>query len=536
MNSDTGQPFSRTAFSTLVHLYILRYGSNRSAMANAKPWVVRDAVHGDIRLPSYVRPIVDDPLFQRLRYIKQNGLLYLVFPGAHHTRFEHSIGAAHLADQVFPDILARTERGRDVTVAGGLVLAFGATLRTRRHLAHNRERWRSRLVLAALLHDVGHGPLSHTFERMKVLDASSFIPTPSRKPRTAAARLLPDFLENRLAARDGALHHEDITVAYIEKILRRSDTRCLGDDWIAIAALASSEFRDFVAQRGALPDADIDAITLLAPFVAGTFDVDRTDYLARDSLMAGVNYGRVEGSRILRCLAPVMVRKVGDHARHRRSCGLVARSRDVHALDHFLVCLFEMYTQVYHHPVVMALDHELFELTRGVARRWDARWYETASDLGFFLDLAGPDPARKTLIWRFLHRDLRPPLSERKRKTVVQLLGRSSLEIDGSSARGFRRLEPLQRKLLKEREQTRVWLRSQAGPGKAGLAYSSWREVSLVAARLTDWTFSPETWWRNREVVEAGAELRDEAVSRDGRECLTTLTAERQVVAKRRQQ
>ncbi len=96
---------------------------------------VRDPIHGSIRLEDWVTPIVDHPVFQRLRRVQQLGTAHLVYPGAHHKRFEHSLGAYHLA--------GRLAIGMDLDEESALVLRA-----------------------AALLHDVGHGPFSHAFEEL----------------------------------------------------------------------------------------------------------------------------------------------------------------------------------------------------------------------------------------------------------------------------------------------------------------------------------------------------------------------------------
>ena len=99
--------------------------------------MVYDEIHGFIRVNDVERAIIDTPIFQRLRHVTQIGLAYLVYPGATHTRFSHSIGVLHLASRV------------------------GYNLMREGHLTHDEVRL---LRLAVLLHDVGHYPLSHSLE------------------------------------------------------------------------------------------------------------------------------------------------------------------------------------------------------------------------------------------------------------------------------------------------------------------------------------------------------------------------------------
>jgi HD superfamily phosphohydrolase len=100
----------------------------------------QDQVHGQLQIPDYCWGIIDTPEFQRLRYIRQLGPAFLVFPGATHTRFEHSLGVAHLA------------------------YTFIEHIATRQSYLNVREEYRQAVVIAGLCHDCGHGPWSHTLE------------------------------------------------------------------------------------------------------------------------------------------------------------------------------------------------------------------------------------------------------------------------------------------------------------------------------------------------------------------------------------
>ena len=103
---------------------------------------MRDALHGSIALDSGEVSIVESPFFQRLRRIKQLGFAETAFPAATHTRFIHSLGAMHVASRAFDNLFSETPRGERVKL----------------------DRFRQLVRSAALLHDVGHGPLSHTSE------------------------------------------------------------------------------------------------------------------------------------------------------------------------------------------------------------------------------------------------------------------------------------------------------------------------------------------------------------------------------------
>jgi HD superfamily phosphohydrolase len=176
---------------------------------------IRDPVHGYVRLEGLALELADTPQMQRLRWIKQLGLANLVYPGANHTRFEHSLGAYHMA-----------------------------ALLTR-HLGLEEE---DRLLVgaAALLHDVGHGPLSHATE----------------------AALAP-FLRT---------DHESVI-----ELLKRGELREVLDGH----GLRAQDIQAFINGSG------------LGQIVSGEIDVDRMDYLIRDAHYTGVAYGVIDRLRLL---------------------------------------------------------------------------------------------------------------------------------------------------------------------------------------------------------------------------------------------
>jgi uncharacterized protein len=178
--------------------------------------VIRDPIHGNIRLDGPYLELVDTRHFQRLRNIKQNGLCYLVYPAMNSTRFEHSLGVCHL----------------------GGVLAEHLRL---------EESARKELKAACLLHDIGHGPFSHTFDE--------------------------------LMARNG-LDHE------------RESGRIIRD----------SEVGDILKREGINPQAVVDLVFgegKLGKLLSSEVDVDKMDYLVRDAYYASVAYGVTDVERLL---------------------------------------------------------------------------------------------------------------------------------------------------------------------------------------------------------------------------------------------
>jgi HD superfamily phosphohydrolase len=176
---------------------------------------IRDPVHGYVQLEGLALEIADTPQMQRLRWIKQLGLASLVYPGANHTRFEHSLGAYHLAD-LLASHLGLPEEDR---------ILVGA---------------------AALLHDVGHGPLSHATE----------------------AALAP-YLRKE---------HESII-----DVLKKGEMRAVLDKY----GLKASEIQAAINGVG------------LGQIVSGEIDVDRMDYLIRDAHYTGVAYGVIDRLRLI---------------------------------------------------------------------------------------------------------------------------------------------------------------------------------------------------------------------------------------------
>lgn len=180
---------------------------------------IRDALHGNINFSDLEIQILDSPEMQRLRRIKQLGFTYLVYPSATHTRFEHSIGTFFLAERLAHNL----NLGKDET---------------------------EKLKLAALLHDVGHGPFSHSSE---------------------------DAIKSHLSEQH---MHEKQTKRIIKKGEISEHIKKLGLKSAEIAKIATGK-------------------NPLGRLVAGEIDVDRMDYLVRDSYYTGAAYGMIDLERLL---------------------------------------------------------------------------------------------------------------------------------------------------------------------------------------------------------------------------------------------
>lgn len=221
------------------------------------PIEVRDPVHGTISLSDGETAIVDSSEFQRLRSIKQLGFADVSFPGATHTRFLHSLGVCHMAGNVF-DHLFRS-------------FAFSK--------ASVRTRFRQVFRLAAMLHDIGHGPLSHTTEEVM---------PPLRELNVVAYKNHPRGMDASIRAT-----HEDYTIKYLtDSPLTAILSKNFPDlSPIHIACLVDKTLPcpdDFFMEQG------LDFRPILSQLVSGELDVDRMDYLERDSYFTGTNYGKFD--------------------------------------------------------------------------------------------------------------------------------------------------------------------------------------------------------------------------------------------------
>ena len=267
------------------------------------PLEIRCPVHGAVPVDAHEAAIVDHPAVQRLRGVRQLGFSHLPFPGATHTRFSHSLGAMHLAG-----------------------LAFDSVFRDQPFQSPARMASLRRCVrLAALCHDLGHAPYSH---------AAEFAMPPLRDLRIGA------YAAERVGPRlDDRAHHEDYTVA----VLVNSDlARAIGAgfDFSAahVAALISGEVvvpDDYFIEDG------FDVRGILSQLISSELDVDRLDYLQRDSLYTGARYGQIDATWLISHLA----RHVDDAG---RVC-LALDHRALYALDDFLLARFHMFLMVYFH-------------------------------------------------------------------------------------------------------------------------------------------------------------------------------------------
>ncbi len=273
---------------------------------------IRDPIHVFVRLDSTERDVLDSAPFQRLRHIHQLALTYLVYPGATHRRFEHSLGVMELATRVFDVVTARPHLTDEI----------------QERLEAPREQlgyWRRVLRMAALCHDLGHLPFSH-----------------------AAEELLPD-----------GWNHERLTRALIESEPLRSI-------WNAMTPpLRCNDIVKLAIGPGAAKDLTFSPWeTILADIIVGdAFGVDRMDYLLRDSHHTGVAYGKFDHYRLIDTIRILPVPDDSDAGTvGELALGLEEGGR--HSAEALMLARYFMYSQVYFHPVRRIYDIHLLDFLR----------------------------------------------------------------------------------------------------------------------------------------------------------------------------
>jgi len=235
--------------------------------------IFSDPVHGFINIPKgIILRLIDHPYVQRLRRIRQLGMGYIVFPGAEHSRFAHALGATGLMQKALTNL-----REKNTTITNS---EYEATL------------------IAVLLHDIGHGPFSHSLEHTFISD----------------------------------FHHEKMTLALMQKLNEEFD----GALDTAIKIFTDQYHKPFLHQ-----------------LVSSQLDIDRLDYLKRDSWYTGVSEGSIGVDRIIKTMRV--------HKGH-----IVVEKKGIYAIENYILARRLMYMQVYLHKTVMGADKLLIAILKRV--------------------------------------------------------------------------------------------------------------------------------------------------------------------------
>lgn len=248
--------------------------------------IINDPVFGFLSIPDGVLfHILQHPYMQRLNRIRQLGLSFFVYPGAMHSRFLHSLGAMHLMHEA---IISLREKGVEIT--------------------HDEC---TAAMAAILMHDIGHGPFSHVFEE---------------------AGMLPS-----------GMSHEDISLMMMQEIksemgkVETENGKVESENYEQVLSLAIDIFQDKYPKH------------FLHQLISSQLDVDRLDYLCRDSFFCGVTEGSVASARILK-----MMNVVDNH--------LVVEVKGIYSVEKFLVARRLMYWQVYLHHTSVAAEQLLIKI------------------------------------------------------------------------------------------------------------------------------------------------------------------------------
>ena len=270
---------------------------------------IRDPIHVFVRLDSDEREVLNSRPFQRLRHIHQLALTYLIYPGATHKRFEHSLGVMELASRVF-DV---------VTNPGNVTDPIRDVVPELDQLRY----WRRVLRMAALCHDVGHLPFSHAAEK----------------------ELLPDGWDHERITRELICSDE-------MRSIWNAVTPPLRPEEIAKLALGPKKATD-------LEFSDWEAI-LSEIIVGDAFGVDRMDYLLRDSHHAGVAYGKFDHYRLIDTIRILPARSSGEEEESTEPA-LGVEEGGIQSAEALMLARYFMYSQVYFHPVRRIYDIHLMD-------------------------------------------------------------------------------------------------------------------------------------------------------------------------------
>jgi HD superfamily phosphohydrolase len=278
-----------------------------TATTNGKNKEFRDPIHGFITLTPWEQRIIDCPEYQRLRRIRQLALTDMVYPGANHTRFEHSFGVMHVATKMFERIRTVIEEFKPSEPS---------------FTKDDLDKARVMVRLAALLHDVGHAPFSHAGE-----DVMPFVP--GKKKR---------------------YDHENYSAAIIEHFF----ADVIENDKENVHGVTAKELCAFL-KKNALPA----QLLIWRELISGQMDADRSDYLLRDSHHVGVSYGHYDLHRIINTLT------IGKHP-DTESLIIAVENGGVQAVEGLIMARYMMFTQVYFHHTRRAYDHHITRVLKHV--------------------------------------------------------------------------------------------------------------------------------------------------------------------------
>ena len=273
---------------------------------------ILDPIHKYIYFSSGESKIVDSALFQRLRYIRQLGFAEMAFPGAVHNRFLHSLGVCHLATRAF-----------DYMFSDNLLIK-----------PNKKKEFRQLLRLVALLHDIGHGPVSHLSEPIMPF---------------LSELTIPHFFQKNTDSKTKSLH-EHYSIKFILESELKDLIHDLGVDPVYVAHLIDDRVQikstDFFMSEG------VNFKPVLKQLISSDLDMDRMDYLQRDSYFCGVDFGFCDHEWILNNL------KI--HFQDGKAF-LAINQKAIYSVESFFVGRRHMNLTVYFHNKMVAMDEMLYQ-------------------------------------------------------------------------------------------------------------------------------------------------------------------------------
>jgi uncharacterized protein len=325
---------------------------------------ILDPIHGLIRMTEEEMSIISHELFNRLRRIKQNTFLYYVFPSANHSRFEHSIGVMHLASEMYLNAFQNANTLKQKRKKYGLEDTFNI-LCLDDFKEFEEVFWDLRI--AALLHDIGHGPMSHLFDEFAVSN-NNFIDLIKKdkslhKDGDNLGIELADSIESILKSEEAMekkVEHE--YVSYYFTLIVLAEIGLSNQRIRNILSIMNHKLN--MTQINTKPkDTDFyQVLPLLNHIVAGApLDCDRMDYLLRDSYFSGVKYGTYDLNRLLKSLLPYI-------DKDKKSIRLGIKKSGLPAIENFLQARYELYIQVYFHKTNQACNTMLSHATRNLEK------------------------------------------------------------------------------------------------------------------------------------------------------------------------
>lgn len=336
---------------------------------------ILDPLHGQIKLSEIEKWIISHPLYSRLRRIKQNTFLYYVFPSANHTRFEHSLGVMHLASEIFKNCkrnyatgIKKLEKYEMGEKSNSLFFDLASGLDEDEPVLYQE------LRLAGLLHDIGHGPMSHLFDRFAI-SKEQFLGI------TSTDEVLKEYTEHisSLIGSSSRIEHEVMSCTFIVYIINQlKKLNAENEKKFSSSAKEIIQKIDIwriikMIEPGIKTNGIIinnkDYTDFFSKIISGfPIDADRMDYLLRDSYFSGVKYGIYDITRVFASF----VAKENEN-----TVFLTVKESGVDSIIRFIQSRTHLFNQVYFHKTNRAANSMLDMACRKISS--SAFWTSTGS-------------------------------------------------------------------------------------------------------------------------------------------------------------